>query len=112
MNLTGAGTVISLSPASVNFGNQPVNTKSQGQTITLTNLGAASVTINSIAITGADAGDFAKSQTCGSSIAAGASCTIETTFHPTVKGARTATLVVNDNGGGFQQTVSLSGTGT
>jgi two-component sensor histidine kinase len=42
----------------------------------------------------------------------GGSCTIQVTFTPKAKGKRSATLEVNDNGGGSPQKVGLIGTGT
>jgi hypothetical protein len=57
--LSGTGTVITVSPAGVNFGNQKVGTKSVAAPITLTNLGANAVSITQIAIAGTTAGDFA-----------------------------------------------------
>jgi hypothetical protein len=70
------------------------------------------VKITSIAITGIDAVDFAETNTCGTSVASGASCFIRVTFKPLVKGTRTADVSVYDNGGGSPQKVGLTGTGT
>jgi hypothetical protein len=112
MTLKGTGTYIQLAPISVNFGNQPVGTTSLAKKITLTNKGSVAVNISSIAITGLNAGDFAETNTCGRSIAAGGSCFIKVTFTPTTTGLRTASVSISDNGGGSPQKVSLSGTGT
>jgi hypothetical protein len=85
---------------------------SAAQTVTLTNSGNSTLSITSLTLTGADAGDFAETaDTCGSSVAAGANCTIEMTFTPSAAGQRTATLNITDNAAGSPQTVSLSGTG-
>jgi hypothetical protein len=110
--LAGTGTFVQLVPIKVNFGNQPVGTRSLPKKITLTNKGGAAVNITSISITGADAGDFAETNTCGKSVASGASCFIKITFKPLVKGKRTADVSVYDNGGGSPQKVGLVGTGT
>ncbi len=112
VTLTGTGTYIELMPASVNFGNQPEGTKSLAKTVTVTNQGAASVSLTGISITGSDAGDFAQTHTCGKTLASGASCFIKVTFKPAVTGTRTAQLNMTDNGGGSPQTVTLTGTGT
>jgi hypothetical protein len=112
VSLTGTGTYIQLMPTSLNFGNQPVGTKSAGKKVTLSNKGHVSVSLTSISFTGKNAGDFAQTNTCGTSVAAGATCYITITFTPANKGKRTANLSVSDNGGGSPQTVSLSGTGT
>jgi len=110
--LTGAGTFLQLLPTKLNFGTQPVGTRSLARRITLTNKGSVTVNISGIAITGADAGDFAETNTCGKSVASGASCFIKVTFKPLVKGKRMADVSVYDNGGGSPQQALLIGTGT
>jgi hypothetical protein len=112
VTLTGTGTYIQLAPAGVNFGTQPVGTKSLPKTITLTNKGSVAVSISAIAIAGINVSDFAQTHTCGKSVAAGASCFIKVTFKPTAMGKRTAQLSLSDNGGGSPQKVTLAGTGT
>jgi Beta-propeller repeat/Abnormal spindle-like microcephaly-assoc'd, ASPM-SPD-2-Hydin len=112
VTLTGTGTYIKLAPTSINFGNQPEGSKSLAKQITLTNAGATAVVITSIAITGTDAGDFAQTHTCGTSVASGASCFIKVTFTPSTTGARSAQVSISDNGGGSPQKVNLTGTGT
>ena len=114
VSLSGTGTVASasLSPTGLSFGNQPVNAKSGTLTATLTNGGAAALSLSSIALTGANAGDFAQSNTCGTSVAAGASCTVSVTFDPTASGSRSASVSFTDNANGSPQSLGLSGTGT
>jgi len=111
---TGTSSPVSLSPASLSFGNQVVNTTSAAQAVTLTNSGSSALTITSIAITGTNSGDFAQNNNCPlspSTLAAGAKCTINATFTPSATGTRSATLTVSDNATGSPQTVALSGTG-
>jgi hypothetical protein len=110
--LTGTGTYLQLSPASLSFGNQPVGTHSLPRRITLTNKGIATVSITKISVTGADLGDFTQTNTCGGSVASGASCFITVTFTPAAKGKRTANISVTNNGGGSPQTAAVSGSGT
>ncbi|MGO9268910.1 MAG: choice-of-anchor D domain-containing protein [Terriglobia bacterium] len=110
--LTGVGTAVSLSASSLSFGSQAVGTSSSRQTVTITNKGRSTIRLSQIAITGADARDFSQTSTCGSTLAAGASCTVSITFTPTAVGTRTASLLFSDDGGGSPQVVSLSGTGT
>jgi hypothetical protein len=110
--LTGTGTFVQLIPTTLNFGTQPVGTRSLAKTITLTNKGNSTVTITGISITGTDARDFAETNTCGKSVASGASCFIKVTFKPLAKGKRTADVSVYDNGGGSPQQAMLIGTGT
>jgi len=117
LNMTGTGTGpgVRLSATPLTFGSQLVGTSSPAQTVTLTNNGNSALGINSLVVTGANPGDFPERSTCGSSVAAGASCSISVTFAPAAAGNRSATLVVTDNSGnvaGSTQNVGLTGSGT
>ena len=114
VTLTGTGTAAaaSLSPTSVTFANQAVGATSTAQTITLSNTGSSALTISSLTLTGTNPGDFTQTNTCGSSVAAGANCTVSVTFKPAASGTRTAAVTLTDNASGSPQAVSLSGTGT
>ena len=112
ISLQGTGTDVQLTPASLNFGNQPVGTTSTRKIITLTNKGTVTLTLAPVTITGANSGDFAQTNNCPASLAAGASCSIAVTFTPTATGTRSANVSVSDNGGGSPQQVPLTGTGT
>ena len=109
--LTGVGTYVKLSPTSLNFGSVTVGTSSSPQVATLTNTAKAALPIKSLMITGSNALDFSQTNTCGTSVAAGKSCTITVTFKPKAKGSRSANVSVTDAGGGSPQLVSLTGTG-
>ncbi|MBV9808688.1 MAG: choice-of-anchor D domain-containing protein [Solirubrobacterales bacterium] len=116
VSLSGSGVAqapaVTLSPTSVAFGSQQVGGTSSARSILLTNTGNASLSIGSIAIAGANSGDFAQTNTCPSSLAAGANCTISVTFAPAAAGSRTASVQVSDNAGDSPQSAPLSGTGT
>jgi len=112
VGLTGSGTVVQLSPAQLNLGTVLLGTKGSAQTITLTNLGSTALSIQSVAITGTNSGDFTQTNTCGSSVAARASCAINVSFAPRAIGTRPASVSITDNGGGSPQKVALTGTGT
>ena len=103
-------TSATLTPA-LSFGSQLVNTVSPASSATLSNTGLAPLLISSVSITGTNAGDFAMNSACGTVLAAGSSCSISITFTPLARGARTATLVVADNGTGASQSTTLTGTG-
>ncbi|HXJ91860.1 MAG TPA: choice-of-anchor D domain-containing protein [Terriglobia bacterium] len=112
INLSGKGTTaVSLSRGSITFSSREVGTTSSAQTITLTNLGNL-LTIYSISLTGTNPGDFAQTNTCGTSVAAGANCTISVTFTPTTSGTRSASVTISDSDPTSPQNVSLTGTGT
>jgi trimeric autotransporter adhesin len=108
---TGAQPVVQFSPSSVNLGAQTVGGTTSAQLVTLYNAGGSTLTITSIGITGANAGDFADTSACGSTLGSGASCQIKVTFTPTASGSRSAALSVSDNAPGSPQAVALSGTG-
>ena len=108
---TGVAPIVMLGGSSISFGNQIVGTSSTVQMVSLTNTGTATLTISSIALTGANSGDFSQTNTCGASVAAGANCSISVTFKPTASGARAASVTITDDASGSPQSVSLSGTG-
>jgi hypothetical protein len=56
--------------------------------------------------------DFFQTNTCGSSLAAGANCAINVTFTPKGQGSRSAEIDFDDNAGVGSQAYSLSGTAT
>lgn len=97
---------VSVSPTSLSFGTQSTGTATPPQAVTVLNTGTSALSISSIT----SSGDFATTNNCGSSLAAGLSCSATVTFRPTASGARTGTLSLNDAAG--TQTVSLTGTGT
>src|SRR5438876_110504 len=105
---TGLAPLVSLSPTTLTFSSQTVGTTSSPQNVTLTNTGNSSLSITSITISG----DFAQTNTCGSTVAAGANCSISVTFTPTTTGTRTGVVTITDNATGSPHSVSLSGTGT
>jgi hypothetical protein len=110
--LTGVGTVVSLSKKALSFASQPVGTTSAPKDVTLTNVGTAQLNFTGISVTGKNAGDFSQTNTCGTRIAGGASCTITMTFAPTATGTRKAVLSISDDGGGSPQKVNLTGKGS
>jgi Carboxypeptidase regulatory-like domain/Bacterial Ig domain/Calcineurin-like phosphoesterase len=110
INLTGTGVTTSkvlLSPTSLTFATQNVQTTSAAKTISLTNNNTFALAIGGITTSG----DFAQTNNCGSSVAVGGSCTINVTFKPTASGTRIGTLKVSDNDASSSQSASLSGTG-
>jgi len=102
---------VSLSPTSLSFGTQKVNTTSAAKTVTLTNSGTTTLMLNTLSISGNYA--IASGTTCtnGDSLMAGSNCKINLTFTPTAKGTRIGTLTITDNALNSPQAVALSGTG-
>jgi len=115
LNGTGTGTSasppapaqVTLTPATFDYGSVAVGS-SGTETLTLSNTGTVNANIASASIA---AGAFSvASTTCGTSLAAGATCTYVVSFAPTAAGAASATFTVTDDAG--TQTSALTGTGT
>jgi hypothetical protein len=110
--VSGAGTVVKLSPGKLEFPPQKVGTTSAPQQVQVTNTGNAALTFTTtFYISGNNFRDFSQTNNCGSQLGAGASCTATVTFTPKKTGSRFAYVGINDDGGGSPQTVPLSGTG-
>jgi hypothetical protein len=111
ISVTGTGTQVTLIPNSLNFGSVNLGTTSSAMAVSLTNVGSTAVTVYSSTMGGANPTDFAQTNNCGASVAAGATCVYDVTFTPGGTGVRSATLSINDSGGASPQIVNLSGTG-
>ena len=97
----------SLSNSSRSFGSVAVGTASAAKPVTVSNGSSVALTVGSITVTG----DFAQTNTCGSSVAARGSCSISISFTPTAAGSRTGTVTITDNANNSPQKITLSGTG-
>jgi len=97
----------SLPATSLSFGGVVVGQLSTAQTVPLTNTGDLPLTGISITVSG----PFTESDTCGTQLAGGASCTISVVYAPSQLGLQTGTLTVGDITRAQPQTVALSGTG-
>ena len=105
---SGGSSSLSASPSSVSFGSETVGSTSSAQTVTVSNPGTVAASVSSVSVSG----PFSQTNTCGSSIAAGGSCTVSVKFAPTASGAASGTLSVASSAPGSPLTVALSGTGT
>jgi Pro-kumamolisin, activation domain/Abnormal spindle-like microcephaly-assoc'd, ASPM-SPD-2-Hydin len=115
---TGAGSTkpptVTLTPTSLTFASTAVGSTSATKVVTLKNTSTAILDINTggITVVGADPSSFTETTTCGTTLAAGASCRISVKFVPVSAGSLTASLSVADNATGSPQAVSLAGTAT
>jgi dienelactone hydrolase len=84
------------------------------QTATMTNRGHSTLTISNISIGGTGASHFTQSNTCASSLAAGASCTITVSFiwNSRALGTVAAVLSIADSSSDSPQKISLTGSHT
>lgn len=104
--LTGA---LQMQPAQVSFPTTGVGTTSSPITVTLTNTSTA-VSLDKLVLTASSQFNVT-STTCGSSLAAGASCTAALTFAPASVGAQTGTLTITSSELGANAAVPLMGKG-
>jgi len=106
---TGLNTTATLTPATQDFGSVYAGGGlSAAKVFNVTNTSAISITIKSIALTG----NFTETSTCGTTLAAGASCTISVVFAPMTTGTLTGTLIVtNSSTANPTLTATLTGTG-
>lgn len=116
LNGTGTATplpAISLNAVSLSFAPQTLGSVSAAQTVTVTNGGAATLTLSGFSLTGVAAADFARSGTClpASALTVGGSCTVVFSFNPAATGLRSATLSVASDASNGAAALSLSGTG-
>ena len=109
--------VFTISPASVAFGSQVVNSTSSSQTVTLTNSSATdTVTVSNA--TSSDPAFVDAADTCHASIAPGASCHFLMVFNPKAIQAYSATVALQVTGISCAacsypaQSFALTGTGT
>jgi hypothetical protein len=110
MGLAGngaSGGTASFSPSSLTFTTRLMGTTSAAQPVTLTNTGTAPLLIAQISASG----DYAQSNNCGTSVAAGAFCTINVTFTPFYNATRPGWINVNFTDPAGIQTVALTGAG-
>ena len=99
------------SPTAVSFSSQLVGVPSALQMIQLFNTGTATLNIASIAITGANIGDFSQTNDCAATLSGGAHCTFTVIFTPGDAGSRSAAITVMDNASGSPHSAALTGTG-
>ena len=107
VSLTGTGVApLTVTPTSQAFGNVALGTISATKAFTVTNRGT---TAQPLTIT--PSAPFTQTNTCGSSLAGGASCTINVAFAPTTAAAASGTIAVSYPGMLTPVTVAVTGTG-
>ena len=112
MSLTQAP-AMSATPTSLSFGDRVVGSSGAMQAVTVKNIGNAPMTVGGTSVSGTNAGDFSVvSNSCGTSVAAGASCSIGVNFTPGALGSRSASLSISHNAAGSPQVIGLGGSGT
>jgi uncharacterized repeat protein (TIGR01451 family) len=104
----GTGAFASITPASLDFGNQATGTTSVPRTVTVTNVGTVPfLPIGQVTL---PSNGFARS-TCAALLEPGDSCAISVTFAPTTTGPKSAQLLILDPMPNSPQVVGLTGVG-
>jgi hypothetical protein len=105
--LSGMGVKLSvaLDPTTLNFRIQRIHTTSITRSAILTNEGAATLFVSDISTSK----PYSETNTCGSSVPAGGSCTISVTFAPETEGVFNGTVTIEGPGG--TQKLALTGIG-
>jgi len=98
---------VTLSKTSLDFGQVALGSTSSIQSVTLSNSGNAALSLTSIDVSG----DFLLTHDCGSTLAAGAGCTLSLRFQPTASGSRSGAISIASNASGSPHRVTLVGNG-
>jgi len=106
------GPTLGTTPGTLTFGSTTTGQTSSPQNIVLKSLGAQSVTLSSIQISGANAADFSEIDNCIAApvLPTSHTCAIAVSYAPTSVGSGQATLFVTDNAAGSPQAIPLAGT--
>jgi hypothetical protein len=100
-------TALTVTPLSLTFPPQQLQTQSPDLTVTVANNGTVPFLLRQISLDG----DFAETDNCATPVAVAGVCAVQVAFAPTVVGARTGTMTIYGNVAGGQVVVPLSGTG-
>jgi hypothetical protein len=103
-----AKAILSFTPNPLVFPPTLVQTASAPMAVTLTNSGNAPTGLSLLQV----GGDFTQTNNCGSSLAAGASCTFSVIFHPTTSGLDQGDISFGGTADNPNIFVTLSGAGT
>lgn len=90
------------------FGNVPIHTTSKVNHVNLFNNRTTRLNIQQVVATG----DYAVHNSCGTSVAPAAECTIDITFKPSALGSRPGTVTITDSDSTSPQVIDLSGVGS
>ena len=110
--IENAGPQANLSAASLNFGDQEINTKSDPQVVDLINSGDEPLVINDVQAGGDHPEGYDIQDDCHkTTVLPGGSCKITVTFEPDESGSISASIKITDNAANTPQTIMLYGVG-
>ena len=98
----------SLSATTLNFGSLLVGATSPAQTLTISNVGSGVMTVASVTLVGSG---YTQTNNC-TTVAPGATCSVNIVFTPASVGGLVANLIVASDGSANPLAVILNGTGT
>jgi len=104
----GDASAVAIGPALLQFSTFTVGVTSPPQSTILRNMGTAPLTISNKTV----AGDFAETDDCGTSVAAGSFCTFTVAFTPTAPGLRLGNILLADDASGSPHFINLVGEGS
>ncbi|MGH2830775.1 MAG: choice-of-anchor D domain-containing protein, partial [Actinomycetota bacterium] len=107
------GPAAQITPGSLGFGNQQIQTSSFTQFVDLRNVGDSPMTVGAVVLLGTDPTQFSiQSDACsGAILVPGQNCFVTVSFAPTSTGLKSATLRLPNNDPDGPETASLTGTG-
>jgi Abnormal spindle-like microcephaly-assoc'd, ASPM-SPD-2-Hydin/Beta-propeller repeat/Cep192 domain 4 len=111
---TGSGaptSPLTFSPAALSFTSQLIGTTSAVKVVTVTNSSTNAVTINTLSATGDYTATPGSTNPCGGALAAGAKCTFNVSFSPSVNATIKGAVVIPDSSNVSPQIYNLSGSG-
>ena len=79
------------------FGSVNISSASVTRTYTITNIGAGTLNISSVAISGTNADQFSKTNPLSATLASSGSTTFTVTFDPSSSGIKNATVIINND---------------
>lgn len=106
-NAQPAPTQLQISPPSLEFGEDAIQSDAAAQTVTVRNPTSSPIAIEEIIASGID---FTLKSDCGQKLAPGAQCTIQVFFSPAISGPRTGNLEIMGSDGS-PHFVGLNGSG-
>ena len=112
LNGVGKAAEIRFSTTGLTFSDVPVGSTSSYQQVWVYSTGNEPLTIRSIAVTNST-DPYAwgiRDQTCGTTLAAGATCRFKVAFRPDHSGVSTAAISIDDYVGTWQQQIPIEGT--
>jgi hypothetical protein len=99
------------SPGNLTFTNTTPGVPSAPQMIELVNTGTATLNISGISIVGTNHSDFMQTNTCSTTLIAGANCVFTVIYTPSTTAAESASIQVMDSATGSPHLASLTGVG-